>query len=88
MNIKCVTLTIALYALITNGVFAQEMHKLQKANSELKSATQSSEKAKEMMDKNAEKGKSAEAKINAKQKKMSGKAKAEKAKNKEKPPIN
>ena len=43
-------------------------------------APQSADKAKEMMEKNADKGKSAEAKMKAAEKKMEGKAKAEKAK--------
>lgn len=51
-------------------------------------APQSAEKAKEMMEKNADKGKSAAAKAKAKTKKAEGKAKAEAAKNKPKPPKN
>lgn len=53
--------------------------------SAFQAAPPSSEKAKEMMKKNAEKGNSAEAKANAAAKKAEGKAKAEAAKAKEIP---
>ncbi len=53
--------------------------------SAFQAAPQSAEKAKEMMDKKADKGKSEEAKAKAEMKKMEGKAKA--AKTKPKPPT-
>jgi len=50
-------------------------------------APQSAEKAKEMMEKNADKGKSDEAKMKAEVKKEEGQAKADAAKAKPKPPM-
>tara|TARA_R110002096_G_scaffold416576_3_gene619561 strand:- start:5367 stop:5603 length:237 start_codon:yes stop_codon:yes gene_type:complete len=55
--------------------------------SAFQAAPQSAEKAKEMMDKKADKGKAEETKAKAEMKKMEGKAKAEAAKTKPKPPT-
>ncbi len=56
--------------------------------SAFQAAPESAAKAKEMMEKNADKGKAEKAKMDAMPKKMEGEAKAEAAKMKEKPPVN
>jgi len=72
--LKAITMTVVTASFVISSASA------------FQAAPQSAEKAKEMMEKNADKGNADQAKAKAEMKKMEGHAKAEAAKKKPKPP--